>query len=109
MPHNLSYPLNVEGDIQQGHYIMFFINATDPVKVERWKDYDQKMKEYNELMKKEFFLQSWKLLDLPQVLTNHNLHHILMFPQHAILAPISISDVIYHNLIVITLLRDVDH
>jgi len=26
MPKNLSYPLNVEGDDQQGHYIMFMIN-----------------------------------------------------------------------------------
>ena len=27
---NLSYPLNVEGDEQQGHYIMFMINETTP-------------------------------------------------------------------------------
>ena len=30
---NLSYPLNVEGDEQQGHYIMFMINETTPGKV----------------------------------------------------------------------------
>ena len=28
MPKNLSYPLNVEGDDQQGHYIMFMINES---------------------------------------------------------------------------------
>jgi len=28
--HNLSYPLNVEGDSQQGHYIMFMINEVTP-------------------------------------------------------------------------------
>ena len=28
--HNLSYPLNVEGDDQQGHYIMFMINEATP-------------------------------------------------------------------------------
>ena len=28
-PINLSYPLNVEGDEQQGHYIMFMINETE--------------------------------------------------------------------------------
>jgi len=33
MPHNLSYPLNVEGDDQQGHYIMFMINESTPGKV----------------------------------------------------------------------------
>ena len=27
---SLSYPLNVEGDSQLGHYIMFFINKIDP-------------------------------------------------------------------------------
>jgi hypothetical protein len=33
MPNNLSYPLNVEGDDQQGHYIMFMINETTPGKM----------------------------------------------------------------------------
>ena len=33
MPHNLSYPLNVEGDDQQGHYIMFMINEVTPGKL----------------------------------------------------------------------------
>ena len=33
MPINLSYPLDVEGDSQQGHYIMFTINETRPGKV----------------------------------------------------------------------------
>ena len=33
MPHNLSYPLDVEGDDQQGHYIMFMINESTPGKV----------------------------------------------------------------------------
>jgi len=32
---NLQYPLNVEGDIQQGHYIMFFINSTKQVEIKR--------------------------------------------------------------------------
>ena len=30
---NLSYPLNVEGDEQQGHYIMFMINAAEQPKI----------------------------------------------------------------------------
>ena len=46
---NLQYPLNVENETQQGHYIMFFINKIDPASIEKWKDYDQKVKEYNEL------------------------------------------------------------
>ena len=33
MPQNLSYPLDVEGDDQQGHYIMFMINETTSGKV----------------------------------------------------------------------------
>jgi len=33
MPNNLSYPLNVEGDDQQGHYIMFMINEVTPGKI----------------------------------------------------------------------------
>ena len=33
MPINLSYPLDVEGNSQQGHYIMFTINETWPGKV----------------------------------------------------------------------------
>ena len=32
---NLQYPLNVEGDIQQGHYIMFFINSTKQAEIKR--------------------------------------------------------------------------
>ena len=47
---NLQYPLNVENETQQGHYIMFFINKIDPASIEKWKDYDQKVKEYNELL-----------------------------------------------------------
>ena len=35
---NLSYPLNVEGDEQQGHYIMFMINETTPGKVAKKSD-----------------------------------------------------------------------
>jgi len=31
--HNLSYPLNVEGDDQQGHYIMFMINEATSAKI----------------------------------------------------------------------------
>ena len=31
--HNLSYPLNVEGDPQQGHYIMFMINKATSAKI----------------------------------------------------------------------------
>jgi len=34
MPINLSYPLNVEGDDQQGHYIMFIINEVTQGKVD---------------------------------------------------------------------------
>jgi len=30
---NLTYPLNVEGDPMQGHYIMFLINTTDQAKI----------------------------------------------------------------------------
>ena len=33
MPINLSYPLNVEGDDQQGHYIMFMINEATSAKI----------------------------------------------------------------------------
>ena len=33
MARNLSYPLNVEGDDDQGHYIMFMINETTPGKI----------------------------------------------------------------------------
>jgi len=32
---NLSYPLNVEGDEQQGHYIMFMINAAEQPKIKK--------------------------------------------------------------------------
>jgi hypothetical protein len=34
---NLQYPMNVEGDEQQGHYIMFFINKVDSAKVNKYK------------------------------------------------------------------------
>ena len=35
---NLQYPLNVEGDIQQGHYIMFFINSSNPTVIAKDKE-----------------------------------------------------------------------
>ena len=34
---NLQYPLNVENDIQQGHYIMFFINSSEPAVIKKAK------------------------------------------------------------------------
>ena len=37
MPKNLSYPLNVEGDDQQGHYIMFMINEATSGKIGKGK------------------------------------------------------------------------
>ena len=37
MPINLSYPLNVEGDDQQGHYIMFMINESTSGKIGKGK------------------------------------------------------------------------
>ena len=37
MPHNLSYPLDVEGDHQQGHYMMFMINETTSGKLDPGK------------------------------------------------------------------------
>ena len=52
---NLQYPLNVEGDIQQGHYIMFFINKVDPAKVAKWKEYDKELAEYNEFVQNADF------------------------------------------------------
>lgn len=36
---HLQYPMNVENDIQQGHYIMFFINSSDPAVIQKAKDY----------------------------------------------------------------------
>ena len=33
----LSYPLNVEGDPQQGHYISFYARVTSPAKLEAYK------------------------------------------------------------------------
>jgi len=40
---NLQYPLNVENDIQQGHYIMFFINEIDSGKVKKLKEYKKEL------------------------------------------------------------------
>ena len=37
MSHNLSYPVNVEGDDQEGHYVMFMINETKGAKLGRIK------------------------------------------------------------------------
>jgi len=34
---NLAYPLNVEGDPQQGHYISFFVRVTSPAKLKAYK------------------------------------------------------------------------
>ena len=34
---NLAYPLNVEGDPQQGHYISFYARVTDPAKLKAFK------------------------------------------------------------------------
>ena len=34
---NLAYPLNVEGDPQQGHYITFYVRITDPAKLRAFK------------------------------------------------------------------------
>lgn len=34
---NLAYPLNVEGDPQQGHYISFYARVTDPAKLKAYK------------------------------------------------------------------------
>ena len=34
---NLAYPLNVEGDPQQGHYITFYARVTDPAKLKAFK------------------------------------------------------------------------
>ena len=34
---NLSYPLNVEGDPQQGHYISFYARVKDPAKLKAFK------------------------------------------------------------------------
>ena len=34
---NLSYPLNVEGDPQQGHYISFYARVKNPAKLEAYK------------------------------------------------------------------------
>ena len=34
---NLAYPINVEGDPQQGHYISFYIRVTDPAKLKAFK------------------------------------------------------------------------
>ena len=34
---NLAYPLNVEGDPQQGHYITFYVRITDPAKLQALK------------------------------------------------------------------------
>ena len=39
---NLTYPLNVEGDPMQGHYIMFLINTTDSsTKVKKSEPFDE--------------------------------------------------------------------
>lgn len=38
---NLTYPLNVEGDPMQGHYIMFLINTTDQAKVKKSEPFDE--------------------------------------------------------------------
>ena len=35
---NLAYPLNVEGDPQQGHYISFYARVTDPAKLKAYKE-----------------------------------------------------------------------
>ena len=35
---NLAYPLNVEGDPQQGHFIMFMINEQSDAKLKAMKD-----------------------------------------------------------------------
>ena len=34
---NLAYPLNVESDPQQGHYITFYVRVTDPAKLKAFK------------------------------------------------------------------------
>ena len=34
---NLAYPINVEGDPQQGHYISFYIRVIDPAKLKAFK------------------------------------------------------------------------
>ena len=34
---NLAYPMNVEGDPQQGHYITFYIRTTDPAQMKAFK------------------------------------------------------------------------
>ena len=34
---HLQYPMNVENDIQQGHYIMFFINSSEPAVIKKAK------------------------------------------------------------------------
>ncbi len=35
---NLAYPLNVEGDPQQGHYISFYARVTSPAKLKAYKE-----------------------------------------------------------------------
>ena len=34
---NLAYPLNVEGDLHQGHYITFYVRVLDPAKLRAFK------------------------------------------------------------------------
>ena len=49
---HLQYPMNVENDIQQGHYIMFFVNTSKAAKVEKDKKaHAAALAEYNDLMK----------------------------------------------------------
>ena len=51
---NLAYPINVEGDPQQGHYISFYIRVTEPGKLKAAKEARAELKKLEKSIAKEY-------------------------------------------------------